>query len=72
MYASKDVVLEFPMRICFQGEKGVDVGGLYRDMLSAFWDEAYCQLFDGGSLLSPAQVDVTLYYLGNNTVSWEP
>ena len=38
----------------FVGENGVDAGGLSRDMLSAFWENAYCNLFDGGSLLSPA------------------
>jgi len=62
MYASKDIALEFPLQICFQGEKAVDVGGVYRDMPSAFWEEAYCQLFDSGSLLSPAlhpQVDMS-------------
>lgn len=37
----------------FVGELGVDAGGLTRDMFSAFWEEAYCRFFDGGSLLSP-------------------
>ncbi len=52
---------QFPLRISFKDERGVDVGGLYRDMLSAFWDQAYCNLFDGGSLLTPVlhpQVDL--------------
>ena len=44
---------QFPLRITFKDERGVDAGGLYRDMLSAFWEEAYLHLFDGGSLLAP-------------------
>ena len=46
--------MEYPFNVEFLGENGVDCGGLCRDMLSAFWESAYCNLFNGKSLLSPA------------------
>ena len=56
LYESKlgFVLQESPFRIRFAGEKAVDIGGVSRDMFSAFWDETYLQLFDGGSNLIPA------------------
>ena len=44
---------EFPIRIAFEGERGFDLGGVYRDMLSAFWDAAYSTLLDGAGVLTP-------------------
>ena len=35
-------------------EKAFDFGGVSRDMFSAFLEEAYAKLFDGGLLLLPA------------------
>jgi hypothetical protein len=59
---------QFPLRISFTGERGFDLGGVYRDMLSAFWKAAYVKMFDGGGLLTPVlhpQVDLrTLQVLG--------
>ena len=37
----------------FQGERAVDLGGVARDMFSAFYVETYDRLFDGSSLLCP-------------------
>jgi len=62
------------LRICFQGEKAVDLGGVYRDMLSAFWDETYYQIFDGESLLSPAlhpQVELSHFAILGTILSHE-
>ena len=53
LYRVNTTVNEFPPRVHFNGEKAIDVGGVFRDMLSAFWDEAYRTLFDGGCLLTP-------------------
>ncbi len=68
LYNTDTTVNEFPLRVRFKGEKAIDVGGVFRDMLSAFWDEAYRVLFDGGCLLTPVlhpQVDLaTLTILG--------
>ena len=50
----KDVNVEFPLRIAFEGEKGLGIGGVYRDMLSAFWADSYNFFFDGGNSLTPA------------------
>lgn len=31
----------------------MDVGGVSRDMFSAFWEDMYLKMFDGGSILAP-------------------
>lgn len=50
----RDLILtEYPFRIKFAGEKAIDVGGVTRDMFSAFFEEAYLKFFDGASLLTP-------------------
>ena len=53
LFRDKGVEDVFPLRISFEGERGVDIGGVYREMLSVFWDSAYEKLFDGGGLLTP-------------------
>ncbi len=45
---------EYPFRVCFKGENGLDVGGVARDMFSAFYEAAYECFFDGSSQLRPA------------------
>lgn len=45
------VILECSFRVQFKAEMAVDVGGVMRDMLSAFFAEAYLHLFDGTCLL---------------------
>lgn len=56
LYSSKcDIVLgEYPFRTKFVGEKAVDLGGVTRDVFSAFFEEAYLKCFDGSSLLTPS------------------
>lgn len=44
---------EFPFRVKFVGERAVDTGGVTRDMFSAFYEECYLKLCDGGTLLTP-------------------
>lgn len=53
LYSQKDITKSFPLQVSFEGERAIDAGGVYRDMLSGFWEDAYRQLFDGGCLLSP-------------------
>ena len=48
------VTLEYPFWVHFKGEIAIDVGGVTRDMFSAFFAEAYLRLFDGACLLYPA------------------
>lgn len=48
---------------CFEDERGFDLGGVSRDMYSAFWEKAFQQLFDGSLLLAPAMhagIDFTM------------
>ncbi len=52
---SRDIVLsEYPFRTRFIGELAIDVGGVTRDVFSAFFEEAYAKCFDGSSLLTPS------------------
>ena len=52
LFEKPEVLNHYPLRISFVGEMAVD-GGVCRDMLSGFWEEAYYQLFDGSTLLTP-------------------
>ena len=64
LYGSVEVACEYPFEVKFEGEQAVDCGGVSRDMLSGFWDEAYRKLFDGCALLTPVihpQVDMALF-----------
>ncbi len=45
---------EYPFRTRFIGELVIDVGGVTRDVFSAFFEEAYAKCFDGSSLLTPS------------------
>lgn len=48
-----DIILEYPLKIEFNGEQAYDLGGVSRDAISAFWNEAYQKLFDGSTLFIP-------------------
>ena len=54
LYADEAIASEYPMFINFLGEPAVDCGGVSRDMLSGFWEQAYVKLFDGIRLLTPS------------------
>ena len=57
------ILLEYPFRIRFQGERAVDLGGVARDMFSAFYENACERLFNGCSLRCPVvhpEMDVSL------------
>ena len=45
---------EYPLCIVFDKERAIDLGGVSRDMFTAFFDEAYKELFDGCTLFMPA------------------
>ena len=48
------MLAEYPFRSKFVGERAVDLGGVTRDVFSAFFEEAYAKCFDGSSLLTPS------------------
>jgi len=56
LYTTKDqaVINEHPFRVRLYGERGVDTGGVTREMFSVFFEQMYIQLFDGSCLLYPA------------------
>ena len=45
--------MQYPFRVSFQGERGVDTGGLSREAFSTFLELAYQKDFDGSSSLTP-------------------
>ena len=48
------IASEYPMFTKFLGEPAIDCGGVSRDMLSGFWEQAYMKLFDGSRLQTPS------------------
>ncbi len=66
LYSNKkdQLLSEYPFYVEFHGEQAVDIGGVSRDMFSAFFAEMYICLFDGSSLLYPAvnaSIDLNLF-----------
>lgn len=64
LYREGDIVGEYPISISFQGELGVDNGGVQRDMFSAFWEQGYSMMLEGATLLTPMihpQSDLSLF-----------
>ena len=64
LYRAGRIVEECPMFIKFKDEAAIDAGGVQRDMLSGFWEEAYKKLFEGSSILTPMihpQIDLTVF-----------
>ncbi len=53
LFQNEEVMDYYPLRIAFVGEKAIDLGGVCRDMISGFWEEAYRRHFGGSSLLAP-------------------
>ena len=53
LYATNDIIFEYPLRIEFKDECAIDVGGVCRDMYSAFFEECYKRFFEGLTLVSP-------------------
>ncbi len=49
-----DVISQYPFCVQYKDEIGFDLGGVTRDMYSAFFSEAYVHIFDGTRLLYPA------------------
>ena len=51
--SSPAVAKEFPFRVKFTDKRAIDAEGVARES-SAFWEAAYCKMFDGAALLVPA------------------
>ena len=72
LYREGSIVGEHPILIKYVGEKGVDEGGVQRDMFSAFWEQAYSTLFEGSTTLIPMVhplIDISLYTVLGRIVS---
>lgn len=64
LYKDGEIVGEYPIFVQYKGEKGVDDGGLRRDMFTAFWEKAYSLMFEGATTLVPMlhpEVELSLY-----------
>ncbi len=44
------ILVEYSLRIHYDGERAIDTGGVHRDMFSTFWTEAYLRHCDGERL----------------------
>lgn len=53
LFSDPSTLHESLLSITFEGELGVDEGGVSRDFLSAFWEVTYGKFFDGATLLRP-------------------
>lgn len=53
LFDSQDIMKEYPMRITFKGELAVDTGGVFIEMIYAFWEVVYSRFCDGDALLVP-------------------
>lgn len=54
LYRSGTILLQYPCRFRFKGEKAIDTGGVGRDLYSAFYDAVYRNFFEGSSFVTPA------------------
>ena len=64
LFNNASVLEHYPLQIKFLDEMAIDHGGVSRDMLSGFWEEAYRHQFDGSALLVPvvhAQTDMSVF-----------
>ena len=51
--SNQELLKEYTFQVKFFGEKALDLGGVSKDMFSAFFLAIYQMLFDGASLLQP-------------------
>ena len=61
LFDSEEIMRVYPLRISFRGELAIDTGGVFREMISAFWEVAYSQICDGDTLLVPLMVLMPTY-----------
>ena len=64
LYENDNICREYPIDIEFESEEAIDHGGVQREMFSAFWEQAYLQLFEGATILTPLiypQTDTTVF-----------
>ena len=53
-----------PIVVEFEGEEGVDLGGICCDLFSGFWEEAHMKMFSGSAQLAPiihTDIDIHQY-----------
>ena len=70
--STKDILYELPFRIRYIDGRACDIGGVARDMFSAFWEVAYVRVFDGGDVVSPAihpHMDMAIYPVLDTIIS---
>ncbi len=72
LYTDGGIVGEYPIFVQYKGEKGIDDGGLRRDMYTAFWDKTYSLLFEGAKTLVPMvhpQITMSYYSILGRIIS---
>ena len=53
LFSRDSTIPLYPLSIRFKDERAIDLGGVCRDMFTAFWEEALAQHFDGSTHLTP-------------------
>lgn len=53
IYNSREVLEVHPFRVEFIRERAIDIGGVARDLFSAFFEAVYQKFFDGCSVFCP-------------------
>lgn len=53
LFTNENLVNQYPFHIMFKEEQAVDCGGVARDLLTSFWEQAYTRFFDGCNLVVP-------------------
>ena len=72
LFADDDLANEHPFYVEFKDELAVDCGGVARDLLSGFWEEAVKRTFDGYRLLVPAiypEIDMQVFPIMGRVLS---
>ena len=64
LFSNTCMLQDYPLKIRFAEEIGIDTGGVCRDMLAEFWQATFREFFDGSILLVPAvhaQSDMSVF-----------
>ena len=68
LFPDDDLANEYPFYVEFKDKLAVDCGGVARDMLSGFWEEAAKRTFDGYRLLVP-EIDMQVFPIMGRVLS---
>ena len=59
----EEILKDYPFRVRFINEKAVDIGGVCRDLFSAFWEDSYVEIFEGEKLYVPILIWLSFVFM---------